>query len=435
MDSEEKRRRFLIIGGIVLILIATVFALYFVFFRTRETPNETTPPTFGETSGIREGESQERDKDRKKQEGIFSPVARLRVLSEEPIAGATGFFRNRLSGPEKGPEVVRYLERKTAHVFDITLSDLSKTRISNTTIPRIYESLWTAGGAGVILRYLDDNNETIKTYFARLVEKKDELREGETPYGLEGNFLPDNITGLVLSPNKTNIFWLTKNLKESQGIISDPSGENARTVFVSPFTEWLPDWPIAESLVLTTKASGFADGFAYTVRSSSGEFKRLLGDVRGLTTLTSPDGKYVLYSKGGEKGFSTFIFNAETGQTTKLFINTLVEKCAWTDGDRAYCGVPTKVEEKVFPDSWYQGKIFFTDDIYQITASDGRTSLVYSPLTEDKESIDIYKPFVSESGNYLIFNNKRDMSLWAFTFKEPSENPFGDVVIPDGAGI
>lgn len=435
MDSGEKRRRFLIIGGIVVLIIATILAIYFVFFRTPTTIEEEPNPTFGTESGDRENVFQEREEDRTNNTGIFSPVARLRILSEEPVSGAISILSTSEEGSEDKTEFVRYNERQTGHVFDIQLADLDKERVSNTTIPRIYESLWTADGKGVILRYLDDDNETIKTYFASLVRREEELREGETPFSLEGSFLRDNITDIVLSPSRTRVFWLSGSLQETRGVVSDPNGENIQTVFTSPFSEWLPQWVSAGVLTLTTKASGYASGFSYEVPVATGSLSRILGDIPGLTTLTSPDGRYVLYSKGTERDLSLHLFDEETGETTNFFIATLPEKCTWADDVTLYCGVPSEIEPRAYPDSWYQGKTLFVDDIYRIEADTGRASLVYSPLSQDEEIIDIYKPFMSKDGDYLIFNNKHDMSLWAFTIIPPVDNPFGNTVIPEGSGI
>lgn len=415
MDSDDRQRKILTIGGIILLLIVSILTLYFVF--REPAPTEEVPgPTFGETSGTREGTLQERENDRTANTGIFSPTARLRLLSEEPTSGATTIFIEQLN-EEGRQEIVRYNERESAHVFDIELTDLEKERISNTTIPRIYESLWTNDGERVVLRYLDDNNQTVVTYSATLVEEEEQT-EGKTPYRLEGSFLQNDIVDLVVSPDKSEIFWFTKTLQESQGVISNPDGTNARVLFTSPFTEWLPQWHETGALTLTTKASGHASGFSYIVPLSTGGLNRVTGDITGLTTLTSPSGEYVLYSEGTTSTLSTYLLNTETNESSELSISTLPEKCVWQNDEILYCGVPTTLASYAYPDAWYQGKILFSDNLYSIDPQTGRTSLLYSPENRDGEIIDVYKPLLSESGDYLIFNNKHDMSLWAFTINQ-----------------
>lgn len=395
--------------GIIVLLLVTFIAIYFLFFRKSPSEPTGTGPTLGEASGEREGVPIERDNDRRNNTGVFSPVARLRLISEESVAGATTIET------DEEAEVVRLLERKTAHVFDVDLDSLEQARISNTTIPRIYEALWTAEGRGVILRYLTENNQTIKTYFANLEPKDRELREGETPYDLSGDFLPDNITHLVLSPNKSKAFWLTETLRNSQGTISNPDGSSAEAIFRSDFREWLPQWFSDNTISMTTKASGVAPGFSYNMPVSNGSLDRNIGNIVGLTTLTSPDGKYILYSQSENQSIRTHIYNTESEESEQLLIRLLPEKCAWSDNSTLYCGVPNAIGGSLYPDTWYQGKILFTDSIFRVDAETNSARRVYSPHTDDGENLDIYKPFISESGKYMIFNNKGDMSLWAFT--------------------
>lgn len=425
--EEDRRRRLLIIGGIVFFIIITIFVIYLLFFRSSKTPPETTPPTFGTESGIRENISQARENDRANRTGVFSPVARLRVLSEEPVSGAVALLEE--TGPAS-TETVRYSERETTHIFDISLRDLATKRVSNTTIPRIYESLWAGDGSGLVLRYLDDDNETIKTYYAALVERENELREGETPYTLEGSFLRDNIVQFVLSPGKTRALWQTKTLQESSFVTSNLDGTGVQTVFTTPFSEWIPQWFSNSTVSLTTKASAYANGFSYTLPASGATRpSRVVGEISGLTTLTSPSGRYILYSQGTERNLSTFMYDLETEEVTQLTVSTLPEKCAWSLEEVAYCGVPKTHPQVAYPDTWYQGRLLFTDSIFSIDPASGRARMLYSPEERDGETIDVYRPFVSESGNYLVFNNKHDMSLWAFLISEtfvPDQIPEGE---------
>lgn len=408
MDSNEQRRKKLLLLGAALIIILTAIVIYFVFFREQRV--ERPDPTFGEPGDIREAVRTQRELDRGRRTGIFSPEARLRLLSEEPVSGATSIMID-----EK--EIVRFNERETGHVFDIDLENLEKERISNTTIPRIHKSLWTADGESVILRYLDEDNRTIKTYVANLEESAEEPREGETPFRLDGEFLPDNITELVLSPDRSRIFWLTETPRGATGTISNPDGTRATTLITTPFSEWLPQWAMSGALSLTTKASGYARGFLYNVSIARPSLERVVGNVSGLTTNMSPDGEYALYSEGRENSLSTFLFNTRTKETVRLTIRTIPEKCVWTE-EFAYCGIPLEVPRGMYPDFWYQGRVLFTDEIFSINLENGRATRVYAPAYSDRESIDIYRPFISTSGNYLVFNNKRDMSLWAFSINE-----------------
>jgi len=407
MDSSEQRRKTVLLLGAALLVIFTIFVIYFVFFR--EPQVERPDPTLGDPADLREREAPQREFDRERRTGVFSPMARLRLLSEEPVSGATSIMAEER-------EIVRFNERKTGHVFDIELENLEKERISNTTIPRIHKSLWTAGGTGVIVRYLDEDNRTIRTRFARLEANAEGARGEGMPFRLEGTPLPNNITELVLSPERNRIFWITETPRGAIGTISNPDGTGASPLITIPFTEWLPQWAMTGAVTLTTKASGYAAGFSYNVPLATPSLERIVGGVSGLTTNVSPDGRHVLFSEGTTNSVRTFLFNTETRGNLELTVRTIPEKCVWTE-ESAYCGVPSQIERGVYPDRWYQGRVLFTDNIYRIDLANGRATRIYSPQHRDGENIDIYRPFITVSGDYLVFNNKRDMSLWAFSLE------------------
>ncbi|MDZ7726547.1 MAG: hypothetical protein U5L75_03130 [Candidatus Campbellbacteria bacterium] len=428
MDQGENRQNILIISGVIALIIATIAAIYFVFFYDGGGEENGEPPTFGETSETREGTNPERESDRESGSGVFDPESRLRLVHEEPTAGATTVLKG--SEPPTSDETetdttkdefVRLLERESSHVFDVDLESLEKERLSSTTIPRIHEAIWTSGGDRVILRYLDEDNQTIKTYTAALVEKESELEAGETPFELSGEFLQDDIPQLVSSPKGSEIFWLDSAPTKTTGIVSAPDGTNQSAVFSSSFSEWLPQWFSSGTVNMTTKASGRTDGYSYDLPISTGQLERNIGDEEGLTTLTNPDGSYILYSVSGRSNLSVHIYNTATGNSRDLFIETLPEKCVWADTETAYCGVPEDIGSGMYPDVWYKGQTSFSDSIFEIDASEGNAQEIYSPSETDSENIDIYKPFISESEEYLIFNNKADMSLWAFSLDQTEE--------------
>ncbi len=62
-------------------------------------------------------------------------AVKLRELSREPVSGA-GLL------DLKAGTVVRYIERATGHIFEVELFSPNQNRISNTTIPLIYEAYW-----------------------------------------------------------------------------------------------------------------------------------------------------------------------------------------------------------------------------------------------------------------------------------------------------
>src|SRR3989344_7184557 len=84
-----------------------------------------------------------------------SPTANLFRLSATPVAGAVVF--------ERGKQlVVRYVDRATGHIYDANLATLEKTKVTNNTLPKIYEAYFRIDGNAVLLRYLKDDSDVVE---------------------------------------------------------------------------------------------------------------------------------------------------------------------------------------------------------------------------------------------------------------------------------
>ena len=147
------------------------------------------------------------------------------------------------------------------------------------------------------------------------------------------------------------------------------------------------------------------------------DFNKILGGINGLTTLTSPNGRIVLYSNNN---LSLSVFNRDTGNSNLLGVKTLPEKCVWggSASDIIYCAVPRFIEQAQYPDSWYQGEISFSDEIWKIGVESGNTAMIADPISvKNGEEIDGIKLNLDEGQNYLFFVNKKDSYLWELQLK------------------
>ena len=97
-------------------------------------------------------------------------------------------------------------------------------------------------------------------------------------------------------------------------------------------------------------------------------------------------------------------------------VKTLPEKCVWGNtSTTVYCAVPRNVPNNQYPDSWYQGEVSFSDQIWKIDATNGNTTMLVDPLAiSGGEDIDGIKLALDNAGNYLFFVNKKDSFLWEF---------------------
>ena len=86
-----------------------------------------------------------------------------------------------------------------------------------------------------------------------------------------------------------------------------------------------------------------------------------------------------------------------------------------------YCGIPVEIPSAVYPDTWYQGLVSFSDNLWSIDTADGTTDLLVQLPGEAKQTIDVIEPKLSPSENLLIFINKNDLTLWSFELGDTEE--------------
>jgi len=92
---------------------------------------------------------------------------------------------------------IRFVGRMNGHIYKMFLDTKIKEKISNSTIPSIYEASFDNTGATVSYRYLS-GDKTISTFLASLGAPS-------------GEFLSQNISDFSTSPDKTKFFYLTEN--------------------------------------------------------------------------------------------------------------------------------------------------------------------------------------------------------------------------------
>lgn len=350
--------------------------------------------------------------------GVSSPILRLVKIYKDPTSGAG-------VSTSKTGDVIRFIDKVTGHIFETPTTALSLTKISNTTIPKIYESVWTENAQGVIIRYLKDDNQTIESFYAKLKSTGTTgTEDGSNPQTLEGTFLPQNISSLVTSPQKTQIFYTNSTVEGSLGTQANPDGTKRTELFKSPLREWNVTWPSTNIITLTTKPSANIQGILYFFNKTSSSLEKIL-TRQGLTTLTSGDASRILISENIGGFISTSLFNVKTKQTEPFPIQTLAEKCVWsnTEKDIVYCAAPA--DGGLFgnlPDDWYQGLTSFTDEIWKIDLGTGSTERLANPSETAREDVDAYNLIVTPKDDLLIFSNKKDDSLWAVRLAPTLEN-------------
>ncbi len=315
--------------------------------------------------------------------------------------------------PTEFAPAVRYVQKTTGNIYQTFADKIDERRFSSTIVPRVYEAYFGNNGETVIMRYLK-TDKIIKTFVGGLQKEylgADSVGTNE----ITGSFLPENISDLSLSYDFSKMFYLFSVGDGATGATFSFQNNAKVQIFDSPFTEWLSSWPNSKMVTITTKPSSNIPGYMYAVNPDKKDFNKVLGGINGLTTLTSPDGKTVLYA---DNNLSLSIFSTDTGNSYVLGVKTLPEKCVWgSKSDIIYCAVPKYSDRVQYPDFWYQGEVSFSDEIWKIDAASGSTTIISNPASISGEEVDGIKLALDESQNYLFFINKKDSYLWELSLK------------------
>ena len=412
------RRNFILL--IIVLVIITVSALLFFYFK--RTPGQESEGGGGFFSNLNPFGSTET-----KPPAVETPTTpgtgevitigeeerQLVKVSTMPIAGFAVFQKEKTE--KEFVPALRYVARTNGNVYQTFADDVLEGKLSETIIPKVYEALFGNNGEMVIMRYLKSDEQTIQTFLGALPKEK---LGGEVvgERKVEGSFLPDNISDLSLSFDTTKIFYLLNTNDITSGIILNLKDNKKTQVFDSQFAEWLSFWPNIKMITLNTKPSGTIPGYMYAIDPAKKDFRRILSNINGLTTLTSPDSKLILYS---DNNLNLGIYHTDTRDSSSIGLRTLAEKCIWnkTSAD-IYCAVPKSIQQGIYPDIWYKGEMSFFDEIWKINVENGVTTKIINPIDViGGEEIDGIKLALDNDENYLFFVNKKDSYLWKLKLK------------------
>ena len=335
----------------------------------------------------------------------------LREISSAPTASFAPAF-----DPIDGP-LVRYIEQETGNVYEAPLKVVTKTRISNQTIPRVREAVWFPGGSGFIARYQSDS-DSIESFSAVIKRATSTDEEGT----LSGRFLQKDITSIaVITPksattsrNTVRIAYTTKDT-DTHIYLANFDGTKS-TKFADIKLNEVNLLPITESNVLIqTKPSGVSGGALFAVNSRTGQLDRVLGNYLGFSSIVSEDGNIVVFSALSGNLPMLFVHDRKTGERTSLNLRSLADKCSFSikNKEKIFCAVPNSIASGlVYPDAWLQGKVSFTDSVWEIdTKTLSKTKVVDSEKLNFFIDVDLISP--SEDDQFVILRDKATRSLWS----------------------
>ena len=310
---------------------------------------------------------------------------------------------------------IRYAEKATGNIYQTFADKIDERKFSNIIVPEVYDAYFGNNGESVVMRYLKEDARTIETIVGALPKEK--LGEDVSlSDNIKTSFLPENISDLSISHDSSKLFYLFNTNDAAVGVMANAGGDKKSQIFSSSFTEWLTLFPNNKLVTLNTKPSANVPGYMYLLNTETKSLNKVLSNINGLTTLTSPDGKLVLYS-GGD--LSLNIKDLAKRSVVSTGARTLPEKCVWNSTSTTlYCAVPKYTEGVDYPDSWYTGETSFNDEIWKIDTISGNATFITDPSQlKEGEDTDGIKLAVDDSENYLFFINKSDSSLWELILK------------------
>jgi len=299
-------------------------------------------------------------------------------------------------------EKIIYFEKSTGHLYEIGSSRQDMKQISITTIPGILEIIWSQDGTKAVLKYFDINSSIIK-------EAVYSFSVSSFATSTEGVFLPIDTISVSSSPKSDKIFYLIGE-NQTKGIVSSFENKNQKEIFSLSFGEFLADWPQTNNITLLTKPSYYTEGYFYKLNATNGSLTKLVGDKKGLTAVLFPSTNRVLYSQSADNSIETKVYDINKNTTSFFDKTTLPEKCFFSkiDDDIIYCAIPRKIPSAKYPNDWYKGLVSFSDTIWKIDVNSGVNELILN-----EEDLDIINISSDKEENFLIFQNKKDHTLWS----------------------
>ncbi len=402
----------IIIAVIIIIILIAGFVFWFLFMHSTTNNGSSTnnPSTgfnpFGQTGTNQQGTSTNNTPGNNVPTEVTIPS--LRLLSSTPIGGYG-------ASTTASTTFVRWIDRGRGNILEAREDSINITTLSNTLLPRTYESTWNKDLTSFMGSILGDDDQTVTTLFASLSAQSTST-SSSAPYNLQGKNLPDGIVAYASSPKKDRIFLYVVQNGQGIGYTAPFSGGTATQIFTTPVTQVNVEWPEDNTIAITTAGSADASGYLYFINPKTGTWKKVLGPIAGLSTRVSHDAKYVLVSASDKAdGVLTGIYSVASSTSNDAIIRTLADKCVWGNfyKEMVYCAVPFQPVSGTYPDDWYKGTLSTIDKIWQVNAQTGEVHLVSSVFIDAKRSIDAFNLGLDNKDNYLFFMNKNDLSFWS----------------------
>ncbi len=408
----SKKNSIILILVVVLFMIGWLLFSYFSSSNTTNTTTQTTQDLFGNTTVDKDTNTNTKKPITIQNTETTKNLNKLIQLYRNPTSGSV-FFTNK-----NNQNVLRFVDRAVGNIYEYIPETQTGevTRVTNTTIPKIQESVWSNSGDNLVLRYLNDDTDNIVSFSSKIVVSTSSPSSTEYFGAIVGSFLTTNMKQLVINPKGDKIFGLVDKSDKSGsfGFTTNLNNGGKKVIFDSPISYWNVSWPKENIITFTTKPNFRDMGLLYFFNTQTNSMDRILGNITGFSTLTNRDANLVAYSYSTNNSLSLDIYDVINKISKNIKVATLADKCVWgSSNDKIlYCAVPKFIMSDNYPDSWYQGLESFSDNIWKIDSDTGVMTEIYQVGTNENADIDAFDLKISLDDKYLTFSDKNDLSLW-----------------------
>jgi hypothetical protein len=384
-------KKTLIISSVVIVTLLLLIFVYILFFGTPKSVQDVftnfnigggAGPVITDTPGTVTDTLTETEGFLSFGDGPFFK------LTTRPVAGM-GFV---------GTTTLRYAELGTGHIYEIDLEEQSESLVSSRTFQKVRSATFSTEGSSVIFEIEKEN--VMESLVGSLVKSD----TGENT--LNAIFLPEGSHDAGFTEEGTVLYLQT--VSTGTEIHEYDQAEAVDTLVLSlPHQRLRAAWP---SHVYTTPTAQLS-GYVYDISAGSIDYVREGG--MGLTAYPFDSGVIVTTP---EDTVDLASYAIQEGVSYVLPQTVVPEKC--TDTHQAtttiLCAIDTDtLHEITYPDDWYKGKESFSDTFWTLPIS-GQGGLDLFPASDYVRDFDVLKIVGDATGNFYLFIDKNDNSLWLF---------------------
>lgn len=331
-----------------------------------------------------------------------------------PITSSDGKLVEIYKGPIGGyiflndGETVRLFDRAKGLIVDVNIKTNEQKIVTDQPLLHVHDVVFI-NDLTIITRSLEDNTIKSNLYTFSLNTDTGILSQIETP-----TTLSDNILELAKSKNGKYVVLVVKDITGSNIDVLNTQTNDLKRKISLPISEWLPFVTDNGEVILSSKASKYADSGSYKI--VNGTLSQVVFARRAQTSSISNNAKRVLSFSIYDNNIGQELVEKDTDgnyidSDNNAGISTLAEKCAWNKFDTIIiCGNPNTISKDI-PDDWYLGKESYSDSIYQYNIITQKTDELTNFMANGID-VDIINPEVRD--NLFIFENKKDEHLFIY---------------------